>query len=540
MQAMNLTTASKYVGVRALVVCLIVGALYALHKGQDAAWDLKNYHLYNAWSLLRGRLTRDLAPVGLQGFFNPLLDVPYYWLGTGLLQHLPRLLAALQGLCYGALLFVLLRLAMRLAEIRERPFGKSDLLAVGIGATGTMLASQTGSSTNEVPLALLILLGFYVLLPFCSSVLPTRPVRRAMLAGFFCGLAAGLKPTAVVYTPALALALWIALGAGARAWQLSCVFVLAAFGAFLLAYGWWGLELFRLTGNPVFPMFNQVFHSPWASPAANTDRQFMPKSLTQWIFYPFYWIQKNRYQGGNTFADARYAFAMVALTLVAAVSWRQRARQAVGSRAVRFMLVFIVTSYTLWLLLYSILRYAIPIEVLTGLMVLVALQELAPSSINREKTSRWIFLAMAGVAVILAGCTRYTDWGHAPYAPVAFDVRPPAIPPGSMVLVIGQPNAYVIPFFGNAQTLEFVGVTWLTSETDGYRLAELTQQRIRAHDGPMYAITRNNNAADQLQLRSILPAARLVDCQPVISAMERTMRGTDLSDGLRLCKVFRG
>jgi hypothetical protein len=168
----------KLGGLRVLFLLLLIGALYAMHKGQDAAWDLKNYHLYNAWALLHGRLTIDLAPVGLQGYFNPLLDLPYFWLGTGPLHHLPRLLAAIQGLCYGALAFVLLRISIRLAEIRQRSYGVADVLAVVIGITGTMVTSQTGTCTNEVPLALLVVLGLYVLLPLCAGKLPEDAARR--------------------------------------------------------------------------------------------------------------------------------------------------------------------------------------------------------------------------------------------------------------------------------------------------------------------------------------------------------------------------
>lgn len=536
---MNPMTARKFVGMPALVVCLLIGALYAAHKGQDAAWDLENYHLYNAWSFLHARLTIDLAPVGLQGFFNPLLDVPYFWLGTGPLHHAPRLLSAVQGLWYGGLLFMLLRIGVRFSELRERPFGWSDVLAVIIGATGTMVTSQAGSSTNELPLALLILLGVYLLLPFCAIALPATPLRRVILAGLLCGLAAGLKPTAVVYTPALALALWFALGSGKRAFQLSILFVLAAVTAFLLAYGWWGWKLYCLTGNPVFPMFNQVFQSPWSPPVSGTDRQFMPKNGIQWIFYPFFWIQKNHLQGGNAFADARYAAAMLATAAVAAMSWHRRARQAPGRRAVRMVFVFVGVSYTLWLVLYSILRYAVPVELLTGLLILVATQELLSVWLPQGGTRHAVTWVMAGIAVVLIGSSRYTDWGHAPYATVAFDVRPPALEPGSMVLVVGQPNAYIIPFFRDAESLQFVGVTWLTAITDNYRLGALTERRIKAYSGQLYAITRDINAADQALLLRILPSARFTDCQPIASAMERTMRGTDLSAGLRLCKVTR-
>jgi putative flippase GtrA len=46
--------------------------------GQDANWDFANYHLYNAYAVIHGRLLTDFAAAGLQTYFNPLLDVPYY------------------------------------------------------------------------------------------------------------------------------------------------------------------------------------------------------------------------------------------------------------------------------------------------------------------------------------------------------------------------------------------------------------------------------------------------------------------------------
>src|SRR5207244_919974 len=59
--------------------------LLALALGQDDNWDLKNYHLYNAYALLNGRLGVDLAPGQWQSYFNPTLDLVYY----GLMAALP-------------------------------------------------------------------------------------------------------------------------------------------------------------------------------------------------------------------------------------------------------------------------------------------------------------------------------------------------------------------------------------------------------------------------------------------------------------------
>ncbi len=46
--------------------------------GQDRNADLINYHLYNAFAFLNNK-HYDFAVAGLQSFFNPLIDLPYYF-----------------------------------------------------------------------------------------------------------------------------------------------------------------------------------------------------------------------------------------------------------------------------------------------------------------------------------------------------------------------------------------------------------------------------------------------------------------------------
>src|ERR1700733_10829175 len=82
------------------------GAL-ALWLGQDANWDLRNYHWYNAYAFLNGRHDFDLLPSQTPYFYNPALDVPFYLLAT----HVPAKAAGFalgfaQGLNF-TLLFML-------------------------------------------------------------------------------------------------------------------------------------------------------------------------------------------------------------------------------------------------------------------------------------------------------------------------------------------------------------------------------------------------------------------------------------------------
>ncbi len=532
---MRALDARKFLGVRALLACLSFGALLSVLRGQDANWDLKNYHLYNAWAWLHGRLALDLAPAGLQSFFNPLLDVPYFLLGTGPLQHWPRLLAGVQGLWYGGLVFMLFRVAIRLAGLRGRTFGWADVWAVLIGVTGTMTVSQTGSSFNELPLALFTLSSLYVLLPLCADASLSRPWRRALLAGLLSGLAAGLKPTAVVYAPALALGLLLALGMRREGWRLATLFGVGALAGFVLAYGWWGWQLYELTGNPIFPLFNQVFHSAWAPAVGGTDRQYLPRDLGQWLFYPLYWLGKNQHIVTEVnFADARYALVGLSTLALLTLPWLLRRGRPLD-RSIRLLLVFVATAYVLWLCLFSILRYAVPLELLSGLLLLAALQLFAPAD---AAPRRWLVWAMAGAFLLLAGFSRYPGWGHVPYADVAFDVRPPAVERGSLVLVVGQPDAYVIPFLPQAQDNRYIGLSWFTRSALGFRFDTLVRERIAAHAGAVYALLRDDAGEDLPLLQRYLPGARMADCTPVQSGLEQRRNGKEASGNLRICRLM--
>ena len=58
-------------------IILISGAL-SLFLGQDLNFDLQNYHFYNGFAFLSSRLDTDIAPAGLQTYFNPFVDVFHY------------------------------------------------------------------------------------------------------------------------------------------------------------------------------------------------------------------------------------------------------------------------------------------------------------------------------------------------------------------------------------------------------------------------------------------------------------------------------
>ena len=94
-----------------MAACVIVPLLFGLYSlllGADANWDLYNYHLYNPFAWLHGKLRTDLAPAGMQSYFNPLLDTALYLLNT----HLPsRVVGFLLGVLHGSTFVLIVAIA---------------------------------------------------------------------------------------------------------------------------------------------------------------------------------------------------------------------------------------------------------------------------------------------------------------------------------------------------------------------------------------------------------------------------------------------
>lgn len=530
----------------ALAACLVAGALVSVCVGQDASWDLKNYHLYNAWAWWHDRSGVDLAPAGLQSFFNPILDLPYAALALGPLRHWPRILAALQGLYAGAVIYLVWAIVAVSARCRGARMDRADAGAFLVGISGAALGSQVGTTSNEMQVALLVLAAVLVALKGIAAAPEdrSRRWRRVILAGALAGLAAGLKPTAIVYVPALGLA--VALAPGLRRGAVPALLAMVAAGiAFVVAYGAWGWHLWRLTGNPIFPLFNDVFHSPWTAAVAATDGRFRPHEAAQWVFYPFWWAFKASYVVTEVrMRDPRFAFAFLALLILAARHlWRQPAALAEAPAAERqsnrLLLVFTITAYAAWLALFAIYRYAIAIEALTGWVIMLALRTLLAARDGRPP-GRGFTVAVVIVTLLLVAGTRYPRWGRTAYADRVFDVATPVLPPHSLVIFVGQPGAYLAPFLDGKDT-RFMSVTALTARSRGHVLWARSHDLIGNHVGPRFVVLRDDpqSLKDRATLHALIPGAHILSrqCHRLDGAFEHSRRGRDRSVGLRLCPL---
>ena len=262
------------------------GAL-AVGLGQDANWDLRNYHWYNAYALLNGRYTTDLLASQTPFFYNPTLDVPFYLLAT----HVPAVVAGfvlgtVQGLNF-VLLFMLGYASLIVPNVRHKVMVCAVLAALGLLGGGGIAQLGTVFYDNVTSLgiftAALLVLKFY---PRLLAATDLRAAGLAVLCGVPAGLMMGLKLPSVIFCVGFCFAL-LFIAAPLRRRILLCggfgVGVLLGVG---ISLGHWAWFLQTHFGSPLFPYFNDHFKSPLAPLTSARDTQFVPTGPDRWLF-PF-------------------------------------------------------------------------------------------------------------------------------------------------------------------------------------------------------------------------------------------------------------
>ncbi|WP_080934107.1 DUF2029 domain-containing protein [Xanthomonas albilineans] len=432
--------------VAAGVAVALLGGLLSLWLGQDANWDLRNYHLYNGYAALHGRIGMDLAPAQMQSYFNPLLDMLYYTLFV----DLPAPLAGFAMGVLHALAFLLLAgivwqvLDPRLDRARLAPW----LALAGLCSAAFLseFAGSMGDNTSALPVLGALLAALHA--QRCQQA-AGRGVALGWwaLAGALLGLAMACKLTNVLFAFTLGVAALVAGGRPRQRIGGATVLTAVALVSFALLAGPWLLQVWQTFGNPLFPQFNSHFLAPLAAPVAIGDTRWLPRTLWEWLTWPLQFSL-----APNLVSEVRLHQMvwplLYLLGLVVLLRWvvrrpRRQWPKDVVAPAWLAVLVFVVVAFLAWQATFSIQRYLVVPELLAPLLLWVGLRRLLPARVAAP-AARWTLIACAAFALYGRG-----EWGHERWAREAFRVQAPSLPqPGrSLVLLVGDaPESWRIPF----------------------------------------------------------------------------------------------
>jgi len=508
---------------------MLLGGLGTLWMGQDASWDLKNYHWYNAYAFLNSRMQWDVAPAQLQTYLNPLLDVFYYVLFS--LCQAPALGGFLLGSLHGVSFYFLLKIALEvlhMASVPLRVFAVASAMAIGI--TGSAVMTQLGLSSHECILAALVLAALLAALRSLKAKHPSRKTALIGLAGLLSGIAAGLKVTSAVYAIALLPALVVASGVNRRALMDALVLSCGIGTGFILTNGFWMWQLYVQFQNPFFPLFNALFRSPYWEPIPMTDYRHFPRDWLQWVFYPFYWTQRNRLVWEALFRDARLAAVMslgilLCVRNVVGVIVRERSRGLLRMNAqIAFVFVFFCASYAIWLYMISYYRYAVPLEMLSGVLDVCLCMMILCSIPNAAA------LVIAIGALVLAS-TQYPYWERIRFKPAYLEVTGPDLPAGSLFILVGtDPVSYVIPFLRPDGRFVSVANNFMDASQNNLLLRRVQELTAR-HNGPIFMLSRLTGLGRKKEI------LRFLDLDVVENKCAKL--GINIGDEIYICPLAR-
>jgi Ig-like domain from next to BRCA1 gene len=366
----------------------------------DHSYDVWSYHLLHAERSLRGTLYRagDFFPTALP--FNPVADML-----TGISNFF-------LGFRLGTVINLLaLVWAAQIADKLLRPFiGRAWLRSACVLLVVLSENLLFEISTYMVDLLTLPLLLQATLLTLRADEAENRRANFVHVA-LLLGASTAFKFTNLaVALPLLAVcACKMVVGSRRVPSKQLMTTALLMFAGFLAPLLPFTLYIFRLTGNPIFPIANVFFKSPYWPTHGGWDDRWGPHSLWETIAWPvLIWFKPERHSELGVYSgrlSLGFIVAVAGLLLV----WR-------NTRA-RTLCLILVSSSLLWsaaAMGYS--RYGLYQDVLAGVIVLAVAAALIGKSSWRQFSWRTaLALVLFAVLVVQASfaCSYglHKEWG---------------------------------------------------------------------------------------------------------------------------------
>jgi len=266
------------------------------------------------------------------------------------------------------------------------------------------------------------------------------------LAGIIAGVGSGQKLIVAPYAVALLFSFFFIPIPWKKKLMLAALFGGAVAVGLMVSDGAWLCYIWHQMGNPIFPYMNNIFHGALAPFASIHDSRYLPKDLFEGIFYPIVFTI-NPFRIGDHHCIAQISWLIVYLASIffffsRGVYFLGQKKTDPLSPEVKYLLSFFWFSYLLWLIIYSVYRYQITIEMLIPLVLFV----LFLSMVKADRLMQMV------VVVMLAFVTFYNikgvpDWGHSNWAPKVYQIKTPWSQNQRVdcVILISEPLSWIIP-----------------------------------------------------------------------------------------------
>ena len=348
----------------------LIAGIAGMCKGMDRSFDVRNYHIYNPYAFLNDRYDFDIMPADIQSYFNPIMDIPYYFM-IKYLNNFPFIVAFLQGTSYAFLMFMI----YKIAKLVFKKYNRFLLifLSVLVGSTAALTLYNIGTLTNDILVADLVLVSFYYILKSFDKF----EWKNIIFSSFILGCVCGLKLTTGAFGIAIIFALMFFVKHFKNPFKVWFTFAIVTFLGFLFTNGFWMIKLYSLYENPFMPYFNSIFHSHYVNCTDVLKEDFKhiaPHGIKEFLFYPFYFYQHLPVRGFEmNYQDFRFAaiYVVVVLNLLITKFVDKnllKEKYGLNFTQISFLLLVCVFAYIIWINASPTIRYLTPAAALAGVI----------------------------------------------------------------------------------------------------------------------------------------------------------------------------
>jgi len=346
----------------------------------DISFDVLNYHIFHSERALRGPLltSQDFFPTPAP--FNPTPDIV-----TGLYRYaLGYRLGTIVN--YLALIWTG-TIVSRIVRSCVKPIWLQCLTVFLVLATEQLLFQINNYMVDLLALPLLL---EATLIAIKESQPGNRIIPRTLQLALLLGAAAAFKLANLIY--AVPIVLIYVFNVLASDWTLIWRLVkVAPFAAWCFVLSLWPFTIliYRLTGNPVFPLYNGLFKSPFWPRGALFDPRWGPYGVVETITWPVVMLFRPQRLSEYAFYSGRLSLGFVVAALLVAFAWRHRALWQIAFITLFGSIVWSATS--------GYIRYALYLEVTSGILIVW----LAAHFWNKLRDSKVWLLPFASLTVVL-------------------------------------------------------------------------------------------------------------------------------------------
>ena len=489
----------------------------SLTQGQDVNWDLLNYHYYAGYAFWTGSWQKDMMPAGIQSTLEPLYNIFIFLL----IHNFPPIgvgfiLGILDGFVFTFLYLIAgIFVDKRIERASYRLAFKILLSLSGIYVPDFL--SELGNTMGDVLTELFVLSGLFVILRHMDS----RSHSGWIWGGILLGMGTGLKLTNGVYTLGMATAIILSVKTSKTNGKHLLFFLFWSGAGFIVTGGYWFYKLYQRFGNPFFPYYNRIFHSPYGLSIDSHDYRWFPSSLFEWIFFPFYFTKHHQIA---ELSIENYSFMLIYILLILVFlrliisklfqvqRFKELEKNHISPRE-RLFLIFFLSSFFIWEMTFSYYLYLAPLEGLAPILIFILL--------------RYLLVKQAAIVTLFfilfnAINPHYPDWGRISWGKSYFQLEgiKKELPKEARVLVSGKPLAFVIPELPTG--FEFFGLGNLDGIASSYWYKEM-HERIQKSTKSLYLLTYKDSLSEnQKPLRKFEVK---IDTNSCISLKNRARKG---------------